>query len=223
MSTPNQSNHKKKGSQPSGPKDQTKEMITPIGEIPILRFGTRGNLPQFKEALLNQFTADFGRLGEFLETGRHYAPPTPTRLGLIGLANALQTQEEKDDLEWSFKNKLKAHQSRLQKIEEELPKMYGIIIRNISIESLDKVKQDPTWPVFNLSKDPLELWNVIVKTHSVGGDSTVGPVRMYAAMRSYAKLQQGATESLVAFKKRFDDAITYLTELITRTDNATSA
>ena len=46
---------------------------------------------------------------------------------------------------------------KIDKLESDREKVYGLMIEHLSPESLSKIKQDRDWDDFNLEKDPLPL------------------------------------------------------------------
>jgi hypothetical protein len=90
-------------------------------------------------------------------------------------------------------------------MEEERPKLFNMIYERLSVESRDKVHQDPSWEKIYNDQDPLKLWIRIEDVHLAGGDTTIGPIAGYKAVEAFRSLRQGASESIVAFKRRFDE------------------
>jgi hypothetical protein len=50
------------------------------------------------------------------------------------------------------------YQRKLDKMEDEHPKLYGMILRHMSAESKDEVAQDPDYETWSDVTDPEKLW-----------------------------------------------------------------
>jgi hypothetical protein len=97
--------------------------------------------------------------------------------------------------------KFKEHTRRLTKMEEDRPKLYGLIMKNMSIESRDEVAQEPNYDTWHAEK----LWQAIIKMHKVDCVSSVTAVKELAARKAYQNIKQGPFESLAQFSERFRD------------------
>jgi hypothetical protein len=64
-------------------------------------------------------------------------------------------------------NALKSYQRKQEKMEDDSPKLYGLICQHMSAKSKDEVAQDSDYEVWSDAKDPERLWQDIVKTHKV--------------------------------------------------------
>jgi hypothetical protein len=109
-------------------------------------------------------------------------------------------QAEKMNLE-----KFKDHSRKLTKMEEDRPKLYGLIMKHMSMESKDEVAQEPNYEVWHAEKDPEQLWQAIIKTHKVDCVSNVMAVKELAARKAYQSIKQGSFESLAQYSERFRD------------------
>jgi hypothetical protein len=98
---------------------------------------------------------------------------------------------------------VKAHQKRLEKMAEDQPKLYGLIMQHMSIESKDEVAQDPEYENLHAKKDPEKLWKAIVRTHKVDCVSSVTAIQELAARKAYQNIRQGAYETLAQYSERF--------------------
>ena len=81
-----------------------------------------------------------------------------------------------------------------------------MIIERLSPESLAKVeKAHPEFDsVIRDKLDAVELWKLVEKVHAVG-DSAVMIFNVILALKTYVGISQNPKESLVDFKRRFDD------------------
>jgi len=105
--------------------------------------------------------------------------------------------------EW--KNEIKVNSSDGIKRKQDKIKLYWMLRSLLSTESLDAIKQHlmADWVNLETSQDPLTLWEAIKTTHksySTGlKEIDESKVRM-----GYAAFKQYKTESLTAFKDRFE-------------------
>jgi hypothetical protein len=111
-----------------------------------------------------------------------------------------EEQDEKMNLE-----RFREHQKKLTKMEEDRPKLYGLMMKHMSVESKDEVTQEPDYDVWHAEKDPEKLWQAIVKTHKVDCVSNVTAVKELTSRKAYQNIKQGPFESLAQYSERFRD------------------
>jgi hypothetical protein len=97
----------------------------------------------------------------------------------------------------------KAHQKSLEKMVEDQPKLYGLIMQHMSVESKDEIAQDPEYEDWHAEKDPEKLWKAIVRTHKADFVSNVMAIQELTARKAYQNIRQGAYETLVQYSERF--------------------
>jgi hypothetical protein len=90
-------------------------------------------------------------------------------------------------------------------MEENRPKLYGLICRHMSAESKDEVAQDPDYDNWSMATDPEKLWKAIIEMHKVDCVSSVDAVKELAARKAYQSIKQGAFETLAQYSERFRD------------------
>jgi hypothetical protein len=98
-------------------------------------------------------------------------------------------------------NALKSHQRKLEKMEDDCPKLYGLICSHMSAESNDEVRQEPDYEVWSDTTDPKKLWKAIVKPRKVDCVSSVDPVKELAARKACQIIKQGSFETLVQYSE----------------------
>jgi hypothetical protein len=101
--------------------------------------------------------------------------------------------------------KFKEHTRRLTKMEEDRQKLYGLIMKNMSVESRDEVAQEPDYDTWHAEKDAEKLWQAIIKMHKVDCVSSITGVKELASRKAYQNIKQGPFESLAQFSERFRD------------------
>jgi hypothetical protein len=111
-----------------------------------------------------------------------------------------EEQAERMNLE-----KFKEHARKLTKMEEDRPKLYGLIMKHMSVESKDEVAQEPENYTWHAEKDAEKLWQAIIRTHKVDCVSSVTAVKELAARKAYQNIKQGPFESLAQYSERFRD------------------
>jgi hypothetical protein len=103
--------------------------------IPILRYGKGNNFYKFRETLSEVAMEKFGNLGKLIDLEEYYLPEMVfTDFKAMGYSDA---RIERLELE-----EYNEHTRKLTKMEEDRPKLYGLIIQHMSIESKDEVAQD---------------------------------------------------------------------------------
>mmetsp|Transcript_9006 Transcript_9006/g.13053 ORF Transcript_9006/g.13053 Transcript_9006/m.13053 type:complete len:222 (-) Transcript_9006:3199-3864(-) len=130
------------------------------GEIPMLKFGTGNNFHVFKEAISKGGVKDFGHLGTLFETGKLYIPMMPTKADYTFLPDP-------DDRKLLYTEAVKSYMKQVNDAKMNSPKLFGYIWQYLSPESIDEVKHQAEYIKFNKDKDPVKLWETIVKTHEI--------------------------------------------------------
>jgi len=100
---------------------------------------------------------------------------------------------------------MKAYQRKLERMVDECPKLYGLILRHMSAASKDEVAQDADYEVWSEATGPEKLWQAIVKTHNVDCMTSVDAVKELVARKAYQSIKQGSFKMLAQYSKRFRD------------------
>jgi hypothetical protein len=98
------------------------------------------------------------------------------------------------------------------------PKLYGLILEHMSVESKDKVAQAADYEIWHKATDPDKLWQAIVKLHKVDCVSNVSQVKEPTARKAYQQFKQGPFESVAQFSKRFRETYRSYKNTLTATD-----
>jgi len=126
--------------------------------IPMLRYGKGNNFYKFKEALSEVAMEKYGNLGKLIDLERYYLPDIEfTDFEAMGYSEARIEHLELEEY--------KEHTRKLTKMEENRPKLYGLIMQHMSVESKDEVAQDEDYKDWHRDKDPEKLWQAIIKMH----------------------------------------------------------
>ena len=171
------------------------------------------NYPEFKEKISTYLQQKFGNNGNFIDNNDYYVPPEPTEPE----ADESQFAPRRDKVLWAmWESEMKSRVKLMAKHLEERTQIYQIIWGQLSVESKEKVRQSPQYPVAesddNGRPDPLELWKIIARTHLVRSTGNIVLDRV-EAKTNYDRIRQGFNESLGDYKLRFDRAIEALDQL----------
>jgi len=171
--------------------------------LPALRYGRNCRLAEFEKAIFTRILKDFGDLAHFGDNDEYWVPPEVPLLVLHGGDwDALTVLEQMEAREL-----IKARQSLIAKMRNDRAACFGLMWGQLSPESQEKIEEHASWATHVRTKnDPLALLRAIRATH-VNATAGVIPVDRQTARDHYAKLMQGGSESLVAFKGRFEDAL----------------
>ena len=86
------------------------------------------------------------------------------------------------------------------------PKLYADMMLQLSKESEDIVRNQPTFAAINLARNPVSLWALIIHTHTSKLKQDVFESQA-AANDAYSTLRQGDKESMADIKRRTDNAL----------------
>jgi hypothetical protein len=169
--------------------------------VPILRYGPSNNFMLFKEALSKKALVEFGNLGKLIRLGYIPLPEQPDR-------DAYALDDDEDGLnKLDYMEDMKQYRKEVAKFREDGPKLYGVILKYLSDESLDAIQKEPGWPAVEADANPETLWQLVEMKHKVHSASEVEVVVKLAARSQLAACKQGGYESIVAFKQRYTNAL----------------
>jgi hypothetical protein len=171
--------------------------LQPIDKVPTLRYGPDNNFLRFKEALSTAAVEKYGALRKLIELGGAWKkqPPDPAKYNLSEDPHGVNLDAYRQDC--------KDYRKMLTKHSENEPKLYATIYGKLSVESLDEVKRHPNFADFNRNKDPLEFWLAITE---VPTQSKIQGLVKKVARDTYNATAQGAYETIIIYKQRFDAA-----------------
>jgi hypothetical protein len=164
--------------------------------LPTLKYGKGNNFYAFQQALYRRALRDYGDLAKLISLNKYYEPtldlPDFSGMGLSSAEQGIMRQEA-----------LKEHSKLIARMKLDRPKLYGLILEHMSVESKDEVAQDADYETWHKATDPEKLWQTIVKTHKVDCVSNVSQVKELTARKAYQQIKQGPFESLAQFSERF--------------------
>jgi len=91
-------------------------------------------------------------------------------------------------------------------MRESRPKLYGLITQYLSDESKDEIKRQEEYEDIEKAADPEGLWKLVEETHKINSISKVEAVTKLVTRTTYYSMRQGAYESIITYKERFDNA-----------------
>jgi hypothetical protein len=86
--------------------------------------------------------------------------------------------------EWNLKSSRNTR--KLTKMGEDRPKLYGLMMHYMSVESKDEVAQNPDYATWNAEKDPEKFWQAIIRTHKVDYVCNVDAIKEFTAREDQA-------------------------------------
>jgi hypothetical protein len=185
-------------------------------DVPILRYneGVSSNFVDFRKKLGNRAMHDYGNLGRFIEddSDDYWFPPPAYGgdLEILGMVVSEAEQPVKFFERQLEKEKVsesrKARDKIILKMKENRPALFALIMAHLSIGSETKVKECATWELINEEKDPLGLWQIIVRTHIAPSTGMLKTDKL-EVRKAYANLSQGSSETVLSFRERTQRAL----------------
>ena len=169
--------------------------------VPTLKYGTDNNYAIFKKNLSMAAMEKYGDLARLIDTGEYYTPEEidPAEFDLNDDPHGLNLSDLKDAR--------KERNRRIARLDRDKSGMYAYLLMHLSNESLDAIKLHDEFEDASADKDPLALWLLMETTHRVGTNSRIPAVLKMSARAAYQTCAQGAFESIVAYKEKFDTAL----------------
>jgi len=164
----------------------------------MLKFGPGNNFMRFKEALSKKALEKYGRLGKLINMGKFDNLEEPDRTFVD-----LRDEFEKADYLEAMKTFRKQKLDR----EEKEPQLYALILKYLSEESLEVVQKHQDWADIEANVNPVRLWNKVEDKHRVHSTSEVAAIVKLETRNQLKNLKQGAFESIITYKKRYNDAL----------------
>jgi hypothetical protein len=164
--------------------------------LPTLKYRKGNNFYAFQQALYRRALRDYGDLAKLITLNKYYEPtldlPDFSGMGLSSAEQAIMRQEA-----------LKEHSKLIARIKLDRPKLYGLILKHMSMESKDEVAQDADYKTWHKATDQEKLWQPIVKTHKVDCVSNLSQVKELTARKANQQIKQGPFGSSALFSERF--------------------
>jgi hypothetical protein len=165
--------------------------------VPMLRYGPNNNYVTFKDRIKTACMEKYGDLGRLIELDKYWEPPAVDRAAF---------PKAKEDLveRQALIEAVKERASAIAKMKGNKSSMYAYIMSKMSTESLDEIKRHRDYDTVNENVEPLELWRIVREIHMISTKSKSARVIKRKSCEEYYACKQGAFETLVDFKARFD-------------------
>eukprot|EP01041_Mallomonas_annulata_P001713 gene1713-biopygen818 len=191
--------------------DQKAPVISKKGLVetqPLLYFSEahgelRTNFLVCKEMWTLYLMEKHGNAGRFILVTEHYEPPAVDFPDIDPESPRLLRKRA----EMVF---LKREEMRIREeaeLKECYPKMYAFIMGQLSTESKAKLQSMEEWEGIEEDYDVLSLWMLITVTHLASSSGMIAVDKQKCREKYYKKLYQKSSETLAAYKKKFDDAL----------------
>jgi len=196
-----------KGSDPQDTTTAPKTIIIKPGGIseapPMLQPGRDGlpsNVHRCQEKWQNYIMYHFGDIGIFFTTRKYPLIEQPTFKESI-------LRDKSGILKTIYIDNLKAYTKKKEKLREKKVATFAFMFGQMTEESKQVCARDPKYDEAILQQsNPLKLWNIIMRTHL---SEQTGHSRMNrrVARKAYETLRQDEGETLLNFKRRYEDAL----------------
>jgi hypothetical protein len=180
-----------------GPKTSIKSLNSDEA-VPMLKYGPYNNFIVFKERLKTACMEKYGDLARLIELEMYWEPDP------IDKDQDYPTASSDEFVKAALIHAIKERATTIAKMRVNRASMYAYIMSKLSKESLDELKRHDLYAEIDEKVDPLLLWKAIKELHMVATSSKVTQVVKRKAREEYQSCKQGAFESLVDFKARFD-------------------
>lgn len=154
----------------------------------------------YKRAFSDLSSLLYGRVGEFFDTSTAYIHPRPT----LADSKALAATEQEAKILYEEEVKIYAREVRQQRSDSE--KLYAAMFCKLSDTSRERISQTKGWATTQKDRDPVELWKMMVATHSGSGIGTHEQEKVMIKSK-FNKLYQGSDQSITDFKAVFEHCL----------------
>jgi uncharacterized protein Smg (DUF494 family) len=179
-----------------------------IPDFPILHYGVNNNFAEFSRQLKSYAFKEYGYLGKCIQDLEYYVPA--------------EVEYDPEDLNPDVDNfgfnrrvvekKIDQRERLIADMNDAKPKLHAAIKGNLSVESLQVLRESEHWDDLELNDNPLLLWLCIIETHQTNATGN-RIVDIERETTNYQRMFQGNYESLGQFKQRFDDQVQVLADL----------
>jgi hypothetical protein len=96
---------------------------------------------------------------------------------------------------------VKAYQKLKFKVDQKKPKLYAMILKYLSDESLEAVQRTNNWSEIEAEVDPECLWKAVEDKHRIQSTSKVAAIVKLEVRNQSKTLKQGSFESIISYKQ----------------------
>ena len=186
-----------------------------VGDPNFLKQGKDNNVLAWKEFMKRETGEEYGFLANLFDTnGEIYVPPAVTAADYTPLyavdaehvsATVLGRLREGAEI---------ARNKQVSTLKANRPKLYATMKKSISSSSGELIKQHADFAGNEASKDPHELWRIILATHLTERNGQSAAMRLIDksnAENAFLAFRQRSFESISTFKNKFDEHLLVLT------------
>lgn len=190
-----------------------------IRELPLLTHVARGTIPAIKviqwfEALGTHVRREYGDIASLFDlsdSGMVYPAVQPVSMaslaGIEVVAEDLPPDMHNFIVKENAKMALQAYHKKHNELIEQRPKIYGLVMGQLSEESIAAVRRMEGGTSLDVnSNDPKRLLEMILASHLTHGSDDQDENQRYAR-NQYESLAVQPGENIVMFRKRFDASV----------------
>lgn len=182
------------------------EKVVPHANLMILK-ANGSNLQSWTNAMSAHLRANYGAIGAFIMNNAMLDRVIPTAQQLTALFPTLAAAAITRLYEEGAAN----HMKQLRKDTEQYVEMIGVIEQCISVDGMDKVTENAGYANAIAANDPLALFNIVRRVHSLQMNN-IGPAQaQYQAQQRYGNIRQLHGMSLGDYKSAFDMTVANMT------------
>ena len=143
-----------------------KQKPTEVGDPNLLKQGKENNILAWKDYIKRESGQEYGFLANLFDTnGEIYVPPAVTAEDYTPLY-----AEGAEHVNAAVLGRLRegaeiARNKQVSALKANKPKLYATMKKNISSSSWELIRQHANFSGNEASKDPHELWRIILATH----------------------------------------------------------
>lgn len=176
-----------------------------IRKLELPKIGQISNLSKFREQMKSFATLTFAGsdLSDVFEYNR--APIIPHIIvDQVAYAEASKDELTKMLFETDIRTRFTERTKKELRVENDLKILYVILWDQLDLETQNTVMRQDSYAQYELKRDVVWLWNVVLKLHRTGSESEAAANTANAVI-SFATVKQRKFESIHAFYKRFKE------------------
>jgi hypothetical protein len=170
----------------------------------LLKCGKENNFITWKLEQIEICSVEFGFQANVLKTNMAYVPPAVVEADYVPPAEAGHAALTAASLTTLRLDAEKERNKEVRDLRLSLPKFYATLLRNVSPESKEEIKQHPDFDAADLSKDANVLWRIIMETHLTAVHGAGDSMRVFDQMAlrtKFSQLKQRHGVSIGVFKQ----------------------
>ena len=166
-----------------------------VDTLEVMKYGNSSSYLKVKEELSRYFQGKDGFNGKFIETNEYAEPEMPNKQAIKDTYGLNEVQSVA-----TFNLRVAEHMKTVTIWKHRRAEMYGIIMSILSDIGREKVMTHPDYAAATAVMGPLELWRIVVATHSTeSGHMSLSEAKQ-VNKQYYATLKKDQTETLHEFK-----------------------